>query len=254
MRTLCLVLILANALYFIWAQLIDVRPHALDRDVPVVANPPPRIVLAKEAEKAPAHEQQTEEESVETQEPLQDVAPPSVEPLAGTAPGTEGDQTLDTLSCSSIGPFPDLPQASQAQAALKQAGYEPRQRIEQGELWVGYWVSVQDLATRSAAEKAVETLRANGITDVYLMPGSDPENVLSLGVFSDYQRAQKRSDEVKALGLHPRIDDRKREASVWWIDVDLTEPGQLIDTSILQAGSGRILRLEMRACPESTNG
>jgi SPOR domain len=158
------------------------------------------------------------------------------------------------LSCSSIGPFPDLPQASQAQAALKQAGYEPRQRIEQGELWVGYWVSVQDLATRAAAEKAVETLRANGITDVYLMPGTDPENVLSLGVFSDYQRAQKRADEVKELGFEPRIDDRKREGSVWWIDVDLAEPGQLIDTTILQTGPGRILRLEMRACPEAANG
>jgi hypothetical protein len=233
MRTLSLVLILANALYFIWAQLLDVRPSALDRDLPAIANPPQRIVLAKEAAKEPAEPQ--EEENVEVEEPLQDVAPPTVEPLARTAPDAESGKLLDTLSCSSIGPFPDLPQASQ------------------GELWVGYWVSVQDLATRTAAERAVETLRANGITDVYLMPGSDPENVLSLGVFSDYQRAQKRADEVKALGFHPRIDDRKREGSVWWIDVDLTEPGQLIDTSILQTGPGRILRLEMRACPDTAS-
>jgi hypothetical protein len=252
MRTLSLVLILANALYFVWAQLIDVRPSTLDREVPAIANPPARIVLAKEVVKEP--DQPPEEESVEVEEPLQDVAPPSVEPLARTAPNEAGGEMLDTLSCSSIGPFPDLPQASQAQAALKQAGYEPRQRIEQGELWVGYWVSVQDLATRAAADRAVETLRANGITDVYLMPGSDPENVLSLGVFSDYQRAQKRADEVKALGLHPRIDDRKREGSVWWIDVDLAEPGQFIDTSILQIGPGRILRLEMHECPEAANG
>lgn len=252
MRTLCLVLILANALYFVWAQLIDVRSNALDREIPAVAHPPPRIVLAKEAAKEPAEPQ--EEESVVAQEPLQDVEPPSVEPLARPAPNAEGDKLLDTLSCSSIGPFPDLSQASQAQAALKQAGYEPRQRIEQGELWVGYWVSVQDLATRAVADRAVEKLRANGITDVYLMPGSDPENVLSLGVFSDYQRAQKRADEVRALGFQPRIDDRKREGSVWWIDVDLAEPGQLIDTSILQTGPGRILRLEMRACPETANG
>jgi hypothetical protein len=250
MRILSLVLILANALYFVWAQMIDVRPNDLDRAVPAVATPPPRIVLAKEAEKAPPEPQQEEVE----QEQVQEVQPPSVEPLARSAPNAESARQLDTLSCSSIGPFPDLSQASQAQAALKQAGYEPRQRIEQGELWVGYWVSVQDLPTRSAAEKAVETLRANGITDVYLMPGTDPENVLSLGVFSDYQRAQKRADEVKALGLQPRIDDRKREGSVWWIDVDLNEPGQLIDTSILQTGPGRILRLEMRACPDTANG
>ena len=163
--------------------------------------------------------------------------PPSVEPLRAQilqpAPATQTAQ-LDTLSCTSIGPFADLPQAAQAQAALRAAGFQPRQRVEQGELWVGYWVSVQGLATRDAAEAALKTLNANGITDVYLMPGSDPANVLSLGVFSDYQRAQRRADEVRALGLQPRIDDRKRAGSVYWIDVDLPEPGQLIDSSMFQ--------------------
>ena len=81
------------------------------------------------------------------------------------------------------------------------------------------------------------------------MPGSEPANMLSLGVFSDYQRAQRRLDEVRALGLIPRIDDRKRAGSVYWIDVDLQEPGQVIDSSIFQTDPGKITRLEMRACP-----
>ena len=106
--------------------------------------------------------------------------------------------------------------------------------MEQGEIWAGYWVSVQGLATRDAADAALKTLAANGIADVYVMPGSDPPNVLSLGVFSDYQRAQRRVDEVRAIGLTPRIDDRKRAGSVYWIDVDLQEPGQIIDSSIFQ--------------------
>ena len=72
---------------------------------------------------------------------------------------------------------------------------------------------------------------------------------MSLGVFSDYQRAQRRFDEVRAIGLTPRIDDRKRAGSVYWIDVDLQEPGQLIDTSLFQNDPGKITRLEMRACP-----
>ena len=80
--------------------------------------------------------------------------------------------------------------------------------------------------SRDAAEAALKSLSDAGITDVYLMPGSDPANVLSLGVFSDYQRAQRRADEVRVLGLEPRIDDRKRAGSVYWIDVDLPEPGQ----------------------------
>jgi hypothetical protein len=248
MRTLCLLLILANVLYFTWSQMIDVYVPNLERKGAKPVEPPARIVLAREMIEA-----NPEERSVG---PINDVLPPAVEPLgAQTAPVTESQTAqLDTLSCTSVGPFPDLPQASQAQASLRAAGFEPRQRMEQGEIWAGYWVSVQGLGTREAADSALKTLAANGIADVYVMPGSDPPNVLSLGVFSDYQRAQRRVDEVRAIGLAPRIDDRKRAGSVYWIDVDLQEPGQLIDSSIFQSDPRKITRLEMRACPSSAAG
>lgn len=252
MRAFCLLLLLVNALYFIWSQVIDVQVSSLDR-VPIrMAAPPPRIVLAKEAQNAPADQQQPDEEEEEQVADVREVVPPQVAPLE--SPGTvEPPQAAreDALTCSSVGPFADLGQASQAQATLRSMGFQPRQRVEQGELWTGYWVSVRDLATRDAAEDALKTLNANGITDVYLMPGSDPPNVLSLGVFSDYQRAQRRSEEVKAIGLNPQISDRKRAGSVFWIDVDLKEPGQTIDTSLFQVGQSRILRLELRGCPQS---
>lgn len=247
MRTLCLLLILANALFFVWSQLIDVRVASLDHAPVAAATPAARIVLAREVVSAPEPEPSSAE--------IRDVQPPSVEPLPSAQPKEPVELArVDALACTTIGPFSDLPQASQAQAALRTAGFEPRQRVEQGELWVGYWVSVQGLATRESAEDALKTLTANDITDVYLMPGSDPANVLSLGVFSDYQRAQRRATEVRALGLEPRIDDRKRAGSVYWIDVDLKEPGQFIDSSILQTGPGKIMRLEMRACPPAADG
>jgi hypothetical protein len=248
MRALCLLLILANVLYFTWSQMIDVYVPNLERKGAKPVEPPARIVLAREMIEA-----NSEERGVG---PIRDVLPPAVEPLGGQSASVSEAQTaqLDTLSCTSVGPFADLPQASQAQASLRAAGFEPRQRMEQGEIWAGYWVSVQGLATREAADAALKTLAANGIADVYVMPGSDPANVLSLGVFSDYQRAQRRLDEVRALGLTPRIDDRKRAGSVYWIDVDLQEPGQLIDSSIFQSDPRKITRLEMRECPASTAG
>lgn len=256
MRAFCLLLVLVNALYFIWSEVIDVQVGSLDR-VPIrVAVPPPRIVLAKEAQNAPA-EQQPEEQQDEQVADVRDVVPPQVTPLespgavqqASSPPPATARE--DAMTCSSVGPFADLGQASQAQATLRTMGFQPRQRVEQGELWTGYWVSVRDLTTRDAAEAALKTLNANGITDVYLMPGSDPPNVLSLGVFSDYQRAQRRAEEVKAIGLSAEISDRKRAGSVFWIDVDLKEPGQTVDTSLFQVGQSRILRLELRGCPQS---
>jgi hypothetical protein len=248
MRTLCLLLILANVLYFTWSQMIDVHGSSLDRRGAKPVEAPQRIVLAREMIEANPEERAVGQ--------IHDVQPPAVEPLGGQGAPASAAQSaqLDTLSCTSIGPFADLPQASQAQAALRDAGFQPRQRMEQGEIWAGYWVSVQGLATRDAAEAALKTLTASGIADVYVMPGSDPPNVLSLGVFSDYQRAQRRVDEVRAIGLTPRIDDRKRAGSVYWLDVDLMEPGQLIDSSIFQSDPGKITRLEMRACPAAAAG
>lgn len=243
MRALCLLLILANVLYFAWSQLIAVHVGPLDRKPVRAADPTARIVLAQELATEPVEPPVGE---------IREVLPPAVAPLAATpADSPAAAASLDTLTCMSVGPFADLSQASQAQAALRSAGFQPRQRVEQGELWVGYWVSVQGLPNRDAAEAALKTLSSNGITDVYLMPGSDPPNVLSLGVFSDYQRAQRRVDEVRRLGLTPRIDDRKRAGSVYWIDVDLQEPGQLIDSSIFRSDPGKITRLEMTPCPAS---
>lgn len=247
MRTLCLLLILANVLYFAWSQLIDVRASTLDRKPETPAEPLARIVLTSEWDQA-----RMQEPSVG---PIQDVQPPAVEPLRDAT----GDQHVaaaqaDSLTCTSVGPFADLPQAAQAQAALRTAGFQPRQRMVQGEIWAGYWVSVQGLPNREAVDEAVKKLNANGMSDVYLMPGGDSQNVLSLGVFSDYQRAQRRVEEVHALGLTPRIDDRKRAGAVYWIDVELQEPGQTIDSSLFQSDQGKITRLEMRACPAADAG
>jgi SPOR domain len=247
MRTLCLLLILANILFLAWSKLIDVRVNALDRAAPRTATQPERIVLAQEAQDT------VDDEDDPIPDTIKEVQPPAVEPLGSTERAALGT-SADTLTCTTIGPFPDLSQAAQAQAALREAGFEPRQRMEQGELWLGYWVSVQGLPTRDAAERALKTLSSSGITDVYLMPGSEPPNVLSLGVFTDYQRAQRRVDDVRALGLAPRIDDRKRAGSVYWIDVDLQQPGQIIDSSIFRSDPGKITRLEMRMCPEAANG
>jgi hypothetical protein len=236
-RTLALLLILCNALYFVWSQLIDVHINPLESAAPARANPPPRIVLAQEVRKEP-----------EPSSPAPTAPTASTEaPAAAATPRSETSE----FGCTSVGPFANLSDASQAQAALSAAGFAPRQRLETGELWVGYWVSVQKFANRDAAEEALQRLADAGITDVYLMPGTDPPNVLSLGVFSDFQRAQRRMQEAQALGLQPQIDDRKRAGSVYWIDVDLQAPSQAIDTSIFQTDPRKIMRLELRACPQS---
>jgi hypothetical protein len=244
MRSFCLLLILANVLYLVWSQMIDVQVNALDRVPARTAEPPPRIVLAREAQSIPEEAEANGDAEAQPEQPQSESALQAAKVMNGA----------NSFTCTTIGPFADLAEASQAQASLRTAGFSPQQRVEQGELWVGYWVSVQDLTTREAADEAMQSLQANGISDVYLMPGTDPGHTLSLGVFSDHERAQRRADQARALGLDPRIEDRKRAGSVYWLDVELAEPGQVIDTAIFQSDPGKIMRLEMRECPEERSG
>jgi hypothetical protein len=154
--------------------------------------------------------------------------------------------------CTSVGPFAENSDATKAEEALRTAGFKPRKREVQGELWAGYWVSVPNFASRAAAEEAMKSMTDKGMTDVYVLPGADAGNVVSLGVFTERQRAQRRADEARAFGLEPRIDDRKRSGTAFWIDVDQPEPVQPVDTSIFPSDPGKIMRLELRDCPTAT--
>lgn len=234
MRTLCLLLLLVNALFFGWAQLIDVNATDLQQR-PTSANPPARIMLAREVPAGGMTE--LAEAAAATSGAAPSVTPASEQP--GKPP----------VICTSVGPFAESTEAATAEAALRKAGFQPRQRMVQGEMWVGYWVSVQGLPSREAANDALQLLSDKGMTDVYVLPNSEAGSVLSLGVFTDNQRAQRRADEARSVGLNPRIDDRKRSGSVYWVDVDQPEPIEPIDTSIFQSDPGKIMRLELRGCP-----
>lgn len=248
MRSLCLLLLLANTLFFGWAQFIDVQVTDLQRH-PTMSSAPPRIVLAREAESAPSQSSAAPAEprsETATEVPAPSVpsaVSPAIPPLSAAAPNPPSSV------CTSVGPFAELSEADAAGNALRSAGFQPRQREVQGELWVGYWVSVQNLAARAAAEEAMKRLTDKGMSDVYVLPASEAGNVVSLGVFSDRQRAQRRADEARALGLEPRIDDRKKAGAVYWLDVEQPEPVRPIDTSIFQTDPGKIMRLELRECP-----
>jgi hypothetical protein len=94
----------------------------------------------------------------------------------------------------------------------------------------------------------IERLRRGGIGDAYAMPGDGRNVTLSLGLFSEQQRALRRLDDAKAVGIDPRIVERERTGTVYWIDVDVVPPAELPDAARLQEEGGRILRLEIKPC------
>ena len=217
MRIIFALLVLANIAWFAWTHWVE-RPADSAAPARVEA---PQLVLAREA---PASEA---------------AARPPI---------------LPTGNCLSLGPFSDLTDAARASTLLRENGLQPRQRAGEGVVWKGYWVSLEKVPDRASASGIIERLRRFGIGDAYSMPDEGRQITISLGLFTERQRALQRMDEVKALGFEPLMAERERSGTVYWIDVDVELPAKLPDAALLGDDGGRILRLEIQPCDAAASG
>lgn len=261
MRNWFLVLVLANLAFAAWAAWFAPAQRAgrsADEALPsitLVSEVPADlrssgVVSDAGGAEAPAPEAPEREAGVTETAPDETVAdvdvgapppaPAPAEPVAAV------EAAAVATRCTSVGPFRELSQAATAAAALRTSGYQPLQRVAEGDIWIGYWVYIQAIATEAEANAILERVRAEGITDSYVIPNSDSGNLVSLGVFSEISGVGRRRDQIRALGFEPQVVDRTRRATVYWIDVTLAE-GQTLDFDALQP-PGRIIRLEQRDC------
>jgi hypothetical protein len=177
---------------------------------------------------------------------------------AGVVGASGGDETpaaggagllTHVQRCISVGPFRDVAEAAHAASTLRSGGYDPRQRVAEGEVWAGVWVYLP-IPQAHSSEPMLAKLKAGGIDDALEMPGPNDGPVVSLGLYNDSKRAETRIAQAQSLGFNPGIADRKRSGDVYWIDIDLKPTDSVLKPSDLQSGeSGRIVRLEVKACP-----
>ena len=253
MKGLFLALLLANVLTFAWTQWhsSEAKPAAAP------ATPVPTLQLANEARGASAPPAPVASDDApptlgDATEPAGDAPADDTTSVATATPDTTaGVPDSGVMRCVSIGPFRDLSETTQASATLREANYEPRTRVAEGDVWAGLWVYLDDLPSRDEAQRAMTLLKRRGISDAYIMPSADQTNDISLGVFSEPARAQRRAEEIRALGFTPTIADRTRRGPVYWIDIDLKSTDGFVNPADLQSESGRIVRLEVLACPSA---
>ena len=129
---------------------------------------------------------------------------------------------------------------------LRTSGYQPTQRVADGDIWIGYWIYIDAIPTEAEANAILAKVRGQGITESYVIPNSDSGNLVSLGVFGEIGNVTRRREQARALGYDPKVVDRTQRGTVYWVDVVLTAD-QTLDFDKLQT-PGRIQRLEQRAC------
>ena len=242
LKTLVVCLVLANVCYFLWEHGIAKAPES-------VAAPPPlpgTLKLASEASEGARNESNSRSAAAA---PFAAAGAPV--PSEAARDGGNAGLLTNVKRCISVGPFRDVSEAAHAASTLRGGGYDPRQRVAEGEVWAGVWVYLPLPAARSVTDQTLAKLKAGGIDDALEMPGPNEGSVISLGLYSEPKRAQLRVAQAQALGFNPGIADRKRTGNVYWIDIDLKPTDSLLNPSDLQGESGRIVRLEVKGCPSA---
>ena len=247
LKSIVVCLALANIGYFLWTRGIG------DGAAASAPGPAPAVSLKLASETSAAATRTPADATAAGGKTAAGIAGASggtEAPAAAPASSSEGGGVLltDVKRCISVGPFRDVAEAAHAATTLRSGGYDPRQRVAEGEVWAGVWVYLPITPSRSS-DQMQSKLRAGGIDDALEMPGPNEGSVLSLGLFSDSKRAQARISQAQALGFNPGIADRKRTGDVYWIDIDLKATDSVLKPSDLEADSGRIVRLEVKGCP-----
>jgi hypothetical protein len=190
-------LLVLNLVYFAWADWVDQPGTA-----PPAAAKLPTIKMASEVTPAGA-----------------------ALPVAEAAHKMALNEAAETAPCMSIGPFADIETSARAAAVLKEKGFEPAQRAAAGETSQGFWVYVGGLKSDAEVANVVRDLVYHGITDAHAMADSDAtDRRVSVGLFSERERADKRAQVVGKLGIKAEVAEHKLPASVYWIDLS-PQPG-----------------------------
>ena len=237
MRIAFFVLLALNLIYLAWAGWID--------------SPAPPVVIARTGPRLPELTLVSDRAAADQSEIAKPVlgSSPAAQTVAAVSKDDVSTAGTPPTRCVSVGPFNDLAHAARGAALLHERGFNPKQRAEQGEMWDGYWVFVGGLKSAADEAKVMKTLERAGISDAHAMPETSEGLRVSVGLFMEKDRAEKRAQSVKKLGYPAEIVDRKQPGTLYWVDMDLGANDRTVPTegllSLEDAGS----RLEIRVCP-----
>jgi hypothetical protein len=226
MRNLLLVLLLANILYFIWGSFVR-------------ENGEPGVAVVSEEDLGP---------------PLTVTANHDAEVAAsvGAVLGSGEPSALEAVvgrSCVSIGPFRANTDADTALTEYAGEGMPTALRSAHGEIFVGHWVQIRNIADNLTAGEMLEKLHSGGLSDAYLVTSEEEGLYISLGLFGDVERAEKVELQAKSLDLPANIIPKTREGTMFFVDIGLP-PGKGAGAMIEKYGESKVLLRDAATCPD----
>ena len=133
----------------------------------------------------------------------------TVAPAAGGLRETATLAVPETLLCALVGPFAEQAAAQAVRQRIVDVGGSAALRAEAG---TDYLVFVPPAANQAAAALTRQVLHGQGI-DAYVIPTGKRRHAVSIGVFSQRERAVAQQRRAEALGYAPRLAVRNHAAT-----------------------------------------
>ena len=226
MKNLLLLLVLANILYFMWGMFTTEEPQ-------------PGVAVVEESDLGPQMQVTAGQDSN---------AVTSVGAVLGSGQPSDLEAVVGR-SCVTIGPFKVSGDADSAVLEYSNEGMKTALRPEQGQIFVGHWVQIRDVADEATANDMLEKLTAGGLNDAYLVRTEDEGLKISLGLFGDIERAEKIELQARSLDLPADISPRMREGTVFFVDIGLP-PGKGAGAIVEKYGEELVAMRDAATCPQ----
>lgn len=215
-------LVLINLLYFGWAEWIDVPPLPPTSSIAGL----PRLTLASDR-------------------------PPAKRAVSGSKMALQ----TPPQQCVSVGPFDDPAVSTQALEALKAKSFAPQQRAVEVPAVRRYWVYLDAFRSDASEMRVLHRLERAGIDDAEAMPPAVGGRRVSLGLFTDRDRAGRRMKTVQGMGFKPVMAERMLPGTVYWLDFTLPNSSTAVplkDVSSLEPrGDSSVINVQ--PCPSASS-
>ena len=227
MKNILLALLVANILYYIWGSYV--RDNG-EQGVAVVSEeelgPPLAVTVERETE----------------------VVAESVGAILGSGEPSALEAVVGR-SCVTIGPFRANTDADTALTEYAGEGMPTTLRSQHGQIFVGHWVQIRNIADKLTADEMLDELHEGGLTDAYLVTSEEDGLYISLGLFGDVNRAEKVELQAKSLDLPVSIVPKTREGTMFFVDIGLP-PGKGAGAMIEKYGESKVLLRDQATCPD----
>lgn len=134
--------------------------------------------------------------------------------------GYRSDTDGNHSSCYTLGPYNSDKAAKLVATKIREFGLAVQERTMRSMETLNFLVYIPPLKDQAEAEKVVQDITRFDVQDVSVITDGPYRNAISLGFFTNLNKAKRHAEYIRYLGYDARYTERQMAREVFWLDYD----------------------------------